>query len=510
MSESREPLAHRQHGVVAFLAPRLEDVLFVAIFLLVIMLGPRLLNVDGDLGRHLTIGEHILQTGRIPTTDVFSHTMAGEELTPHEWLAQVAFALSYRILGLDGVVLLCAILLGLTFWLTYRSAVWRSGLGLAALVLTLAAASASSLHWLARPHLFTLLLVVAWTDGLERSARGQDVAWWRQPLIMLAWANLHGAFVIGFVVWLAYAADWAWHRVRLGPGEANAAHGRRLGMALVLSLAATLVNPVGTHLWATSIGYVGNAYLVGHTAEYMSPNFHDVSTWPFLGLILLSPVMLAAGRRQLEPRSILLLIGWTGLGLYSVRHVPVYALLAVPILAESMAAALPGTVAGDAWLAREAGLRRLGATLRGRLWPVACALAVAAILASGARVTPSPGGNSFSPRVFPVHAVDWALANPPGRRPFNYFPWGGYLLFRMWPAGTVFIDGQTDFYGEALTRQYETVVTLGDGWEQVLARYDVDWVIMPADSRLVRELRQDPLWTETFSDGTAVILRRTG
>jgi hypothetical protein len=495
---------------VRFLVPRLEDVLFIAIFLLVIMLGPRLLNVDGDLGRHLTIGEYILQTGRIPTTDSFSHTMSGDPLTPHEWLAQVSFALSYRMLGLDGVELLCASLLGLTFWLAYRSAVQRSGLGLAALVLALAAASASSLHWLARPHLFTLLLVVAWTDGLERSARGEHVAWWRQPLLMLAWANLHGAFVIGFVVWAAYAADWAWRRLRLGAGGPNDAYGRRLGMALVLSLAVTFVNPVGVNLWITSIGYVGNAYLVGHTAEYMSPNFHDVGTWPFLGLILLSPMLLAAGRGKLEPRSILLLIGWTGLGLYSVRHVPVYSLLAVPILAESLSAALPGTVAGDAWLRREAGLSWLEAGLRGRVWPAACTLAVAAMFAIGARLTPVPDGNTFSPRVFPVQAVDWALENSPGQRAFNYFPWGGYLLFRMWPGETVFIDGQTDFYGEALTRQYETVVTLGDGWELVLARYDVDWVIMPADSRLVRELRKIPIWTETFSDGTAVILQRTG
>ncbi len=507
---SPETLAHPKRGVLTFLAPRLEDVLFVAIFLLVVMLGPRLLNVDGDLGRHLTIGEHILQTGRIPTTDSFSHTMSGEPLTPHEWLGQVSFALFYRMLGLDGVVLLCATLLGLTFWLAYRSAVRRSGLGLAALVLALAAASASSLHWLARPHLFTLLFVVAWTNGLERSARGEHVAWWRQPLMMLAWANLHGAFVIGFVVWASYGADWVWRRVRSGAGEPNDAHGRRLGLTFVLSLAATLVNPVGAKLWATSIGYIGNAYLVGHTAEYMSPNFHDVSTWPFLGLILLSPMLLAAGRRQLEPRSILLLIGWTGLGLYSVRHVPVYALLAVPILAESLAAALPGTSAGDAWLRREAGLRGIEAGLRGRWWPVASALAVSVMLASGARLTPVPGGNAFSPRVFPVYAVDWALANSPGRRAFNYFPWGGYLLFRMWPGETVFIDGQTDFYGEALTRQYEKVITLGEGWEQVLARYDVDWVIMPPDSRLVRELRQDPLWTETYADDTAVILLRTG
>ena len=507
------PAAHQTsqsalRGVGTFLVPRLEDVLFVAIVLLVVVLGPRLLNVDGDLGRHLTIGEHILQTGRIPTADVFSHTMSGEELTPHEWLAQVAFALAYRILGLNGVVLLCAMLLGLTVAWSYRSGVRRSRLGLATLILALVAASASSLHWLARPHLFTLLLVVAWTDGLERSALGDKLPWWRQPLIMLLWANLHGAFVFGFVVWLAYAADWARRRIRGGSGEPDDSHGRRLGLVLVLSVAATFVNPVGAKLWATSLGYVGNAYLVGHTAEYLSPNFHDVSTWPFLGMILLSPVVLALGRRQVEPRSILLLLGWTALGLYSVRHVPVYAMLAVPILAESLAAALPGYAAGASWLKRESRLRGLESGMRGRLWPVAAVLAAAGLLASGVRLTPAPEGNTFSSRVFPVQAVDWALANPPGRRVFNYFPWGGYLLFRGWPELTVFIDGQTDFYGEALTRQYESVIMLEDGWEQVLARYDVDWVILPPELRLVRQLRRDPLWTETFADGTAVILER--
>ena len=506
--EGQVTAGDRRGGVQALLLPRLAHVLFVAVMLVVVVLGPRLLNVDGDLGRHLTLGEHILQTGRIPTADIFSHTRFGENLTPHEWLSQVLFALAYRVLGLDGVVLLCAVVLALTFWLTYRAAVRRSGLGLAALALTLLAVAASSLHWLARPHLFTLLLVVAWTDGLERIARGERVAWWRQPLIMLVWANLHGAFVFGFVIWLAYAADWVWRLWRTPPGESRPGHGRQLALVLILSLAATLVNPVGSQLWATSIGYVGNAYLVGHTAEYLSPNFHDVSTWPFLLMILASPWILAASRRRVDARSFLLLLGWTGLGLYSVRHVAVYAVIAAPILAQALAGALRGSAAGEAWLKREGRLGELEASLRGGWWPAACVLAVGALMALGVRLTPVPGGDSFSSRVFPVQAMDRAIAEPPGDRVFNYFPWGGYLLYRAWPEVTVFIDGQTDFYGEALTREYETVITLGEGWEQVLAHYDVDWVIMPSGSRLVRALRQDPGWTESYADSTAVILQR--
>jgi hypothetical protein len=118
--------------------PRLQDMLFVALFLAVVGLGPRLLNVDGDLGRHITIGNNILDTGSIPTRDLFSHTMAGERLTPHEWLAEVLYALAYRGMGLDGVVILCGILIAGAFILVYRQAYERSGLLLL---------SMGSLHW---------------------------------------------------------------------------------------------------------------------------------------------------------------------------------------------------------------------------------------------------------------------------------------------------------------------------------------------------------------------------
>jgi hypothetical protein len=102
------------------LLPNLADVIFIAVFAGVIVLGPRLMNMDGDLGRHLTIGGYILDSAAIPTSDIFSHTMSEEHLTPHEWLAQVLFAVSYRLGGLDGVVLLCALFLAATFALLYR------------------------------------------------------------------------------------------------------------------------------------------------------------------------------------------------------------------------------------------------------------------------------------------------------------------------------------------------------------------------------------------------------
>jgi hypothetical protein len=91
---------------------------------------------------------------------------------------------------------------------------------------------------------------------------------------------------------------------------------------------------------------------------------------------------------------------------------------------------------------------------------------------------------------------------------FNYFPWGGYLLYRTWPQQQVFIDGQTDFYGEDLTRQYEKVITLGDGWQETLVDFDVDWVIMPADSELSLALDLNQSWERKYTDQTAAVYFR--
>jgi hypothetical protein len=143
---------------------------------------------------------------------------------------------------------------------------------------------------------------------------------------------------------------------------------------------------------------------------------------------------------------------------------------------------------------------------RGFVWPAAAVLAAVALTAGGA----GRDANRFDPRVFPAAAVDWLEANPQREEGFNYFPWGGYLLYRLWPETRVFIDGQTDFYGEALTREYEQVISVQPGWERVLDRYAVGWVLIPVDQALARELSLRDDWSEVYRDGMAVIYQRSG
>ncbi len=476
-----------------WILPGIDDVIFIMIFLLVLAGASRLLNSDGDLGRHITIGRFIMQQGMIPTQDMFSHTMIGVPLTPHEWLVQVIFYGLHDLLGLSGVVWFSGVIIALTFQQVYRLAVLQGAQRLPAIGLTLIAAIASSIHWLARPHILTFLLLAVWAGKLSHLQRMRTRDLWVFPVTMLVWVNVHGGFIAGFVTWGAFFAGAIWEKFTSGTGDERI---KRLALVGAVSFAVSFINPAGWHLWETSLGYIQNRYLVGITHEYQSPDFHQTWFAPFLLFLALAFFILSRKRKSLPVHSALLLSGWTMMALYSARNIPLMAIVAVPILAPILDLREGGRL--------ERILQGVENTIRSGFWSVLTAACVLAFLGVGIM----PGAaHKYDPDIFPVAAVNWMEENPQDGNVFNYFTWGGYLLYRLYPSTPVFIDGQTDFYGEALTREYEKVITVQPGWERVLTRYHVEWVIIPSELDLVLALQEQD-WQPVYQDSTAAIFRK--
>lgn len=481
------------------LFPKLNDLLFLTLFISISLLGPRMFSLDGDLGRHLVIGDVILDTMRIPQKDLFSHTMYGEALVPHEWLAQVLFALFHRFAGLTGVVFFAAILIAGAFAVVYFDSQRRSGLPFLSLIMTFFSAFASSLHWLTRPHIFTFLYLALWVLLLERHRRDKNVSLWFFFIIMLFWANTHGAFIAGFVSLFAYLVGeaiehWSDRKTLFSTLKPW------LQIAAVAFL-ASFINPAGFSLWETSVGYVNNSYLVGHTQEYFSPDFHQMGMMPFLALIVFFIFLLQQNKEKLAWTHFFLLTGWLLLGLYSARNIPLFAIGAAPIFLEYAVALLP---ANGFWSRVEWNVKRMEA--QGSNYFVWSVLIILLAFSFAKRPVLSTY-NRFSNDIFPVEAVNWLDGHEQNGKAFNYFPWGGYLLYREWPDELVFIDGQTDFYGEALTREYQQVINLAGDWEQILDKYGVDWALIPATLPLADALEADG-WILLYEDDRAVILRR--
>jgi hypothetical protein len=519
--------AHRTRSVglswLRHLIPSVADLVFLGCLLVCVAASTVMLSADGDPSRHLVVGERILATGAIPNRDVFSHTMAGQPFVPYEWLSEVASAASARAAGLAGPVLLHGSAIGLSFAMLYALVRSRGAAVLLALAITLLATMASTMHWLARPHIFTFVGTAIFYSILCRWYAGSlSRKWlWALPLVMVVWANLHGGFLIGLVVGGAFVgADVL--RSCFGKPEVATAAGARLKALLPVAaavFAAILLNPAGPSLLFHVTGYLGKSLLVDNTQEYRSPDFHKTDVRVFLIMLLVTLGALAWSRRRPALHEGLLVTGFTYFSLYSGRNIPLFAIITAPVLVPLLQGAYEslevsgraGTILkrAVAWLARrDAAYSRIDSRAQGHLWPVVAVLVLLGIAWAQARAGQDPLGAVFNKQRLPVDAVAYLKQHVPEGNGFNEFHWGGYLLHELWPAQRVFIDGQTDFYGEALTREYLDAALLHAGWRDVLDRYDVRWVIFSTDTPFVRALEETPGWHAVYSDDVATVLLR--
>src|SRR5450631_4195247 len=156
----------RSKFVVKFL-PSLADFAFLVpiAFIFGRMDGVRSLLGDCDTGWHIRTGEWIIANGWVPLRDIFSFTKPGAPWFAWEWLSDVLFARLNSLGGLMAVVLFSILLLSATFAALFLL-VRRKANPIVAVAVTMVAAAASSIHWLARPHLFTMFFLVLFYAAL--------------------------------------------------------------------------------------------------------------------------------------------------------------------------------------------------------------------------------------------------------------------------------------------------------------------------------------------------------
>jgi hypothetical protein len=465
--------------------PSLLEIVFVIWAVIVpIGFGYRLLNSDGDLARHLRLGHMMLSRGGLLERDTFSHTAAGRPFLAFEWLSEVVYAGVEGLAGLAGVAVFAGLLLALTFTLLCRFLLRQGADPFLAYLVTMAAAVLTGGHWLARPHLVTLLAVVVL---MELLLRRRQTLW---PYLVI------GAFLVGEPL-------EAWRR---GDREGAKAAARTRGATLAVALAATLLNPYGPALLQHVGGFFGSEFL-RHTNEFLSPDFHTLNGKLFLSALLAVMAAFALVPRRPPYPWLFLILGNTAIALMAQRNIELFALTALPLVALHV---------DPAW-------RRLRWNARPRavferehrgVYPGVAGGIVAFLLIGVAAVRGQVAGvelvpNQFDPARFPVEAVNRARAANLSGPIFNEFIWGGYLL-HAWPEQRVFIDGGTDHYGDALFSEYIRAWNLDPGWRDVLSKHSVRWVLVDPRARLAHELVREGNWGIWFCDSVAVLLEHGG
>jgi hypothetical protein len=116
----------------------------------------------------------------------------------------------------------------------------------------------------------------------------------------------------------------------------------------------------------------------------------------------------------------------------------------------------------------------------------------------------------FPEKLFPTELIGRHERLIATARVFTADDWADYLLYRHYPQQKVFFDGRSDFYGPKLGDEFIRICRGGHDWEQLLERYQIDVLLVPADWALASLLKGRKGWKLVQDDGKAVIFQRHG
>jgi hypothetical protein len=478
-----------------FQTPRL----FVAIFAMGLFVMACRNVSDPDVWWHLRTGQLILQEHHVPRTDPFSFTRAGAPWLDHEWLSQVLIFGLYRLGGWEALIVAFGAVIATGLMLVFARSPGRPYI---AGVVTLLAAFASAPSWGVRPQMFTFLLASIFLFLSERSYQHPKLLWCLPPLVLF-WANLHAGFALGIGLVILFACgdlldvvfgyvSWNDAKKRVGT----------LAVIGVLSAAVVVVNPYSARLYSYPFATLHSPAMLGYIGEWQSPDFHDVTYLPFLMMILATLLLPAISPRKLRPCELLLLTVLTYAALRSVRHIPLYVLVAAPILCATI----------EAWVIEKRGLvakKEPPILSRAKMAFNGMLLALFTIFVV-ARLGYVVGNQSrVEAKEFPAVAAGFISSHALAGPMLNHYNWGGYFIWKLYPEYPVFIDGRADMYGDAFMDEYAaTYAVKGANWQEPLRQWDIRTIALPPESPLLAAVSALPAWKQVYSDAQVTILSR--
>jgi tetratricopeptide (TPR) repeat protein len=439
-----------------------------------------------DLWWCLAMGRHIVQAASFPRTNIFSYTALHSPVIDHEWIPEFFFYLLYSHGGfpllycVKSMMIMAAVLV--LFALARRRGASLSAASLG--VICAVTFSKGNLYFDIRPYIFTYLFSACVLYLLEIFGEKRDYRLLLPiPFITWVWVNSHGAFILSFVlVFLCLFSHavkniwFLWVREKI-PGGPDWKPFNALLATLAFSGGLALVNPYGLKLLLYPFSFMGHSLWKGNLIEWAPPDlFHQ--DLPFLFYYLATTALVVAAWKKSTLFELLYYTFFSCLALTTVRHITLFALFSIPLLALSLhhIGAFCAVLAARLW-SHYAGEHPLPP---GRIeqWAFLPCLAVIVVLGWSRFSAVDYRHLSLEKALFPHYGMEFIQSNRIPGPVYNPYEWGGYMLWKLYPGYRVFIDGRANTsYTEQVYR--ESLVTMfgKEGWEEILDRYKVNAVL---------------------------------
>lgn len=497
-------------------------------------------EADADLWGHLRFGLESLSAGKLATTDPYSYTAAGASWTNHEWLAELTLAVSYRLAGVYGLILLRALLLVATFT-GLGVLVWRRKLSPpATLALALFAITFLPEFYRLRPQMFTYT-AFAWLLVLcDQHGAGRRLGLAILPLLVAVWCNFHAGFVAGLGIFGIYWCTFAWEARNL-PNRWQ--EWQFLVAVMMASVLATFCNPYGIAYWR----YVLFAITMPRPeiTEWGAVwSHHPVVLGCYLAAVLVPAVTWLGSSRRGGVAETAAFVLVACLSARHARHLPFAMMLGCVVFARRWPE-FQWRIADFCWSSfnsqqgTETRTRsasedvdsiprwRLGLVSNG--WgsaagnvttiPAGFGLAMLVLLASLGGVTKltrevaaaqHEGVLTVQTDLYPVAAVSFLTKQHIEGNLYCGFNWGEYCLWHLAPRSRVFCDGRYEtVYPADISRLALGPLVNEADRRAILETYPTEILLVPTDGPLAAWLAARPDAAEVYHDDVArVFLKR--
>lgn len=467
-----------------------------------------------DIWFHLTLGREIIQNRSIPVIDTFSLLNKGRAFHDSQWLFQVLAAAGFSSMGVYWLQLLQAGLWGLTFWAVYRSVrTWGSVPG--SYLLLLIVAFACEERFTIRPELVSIAMIALIYLQLQQNRFHKPADMALLFVLQVIWTNCHGIFIIGPLMAGCYLVV----AVTRDLSNRDFSDSRRLALLTLLLTVACLITPYGwdglkfTWLLATQVG--PSAPSIFRSVYDLRPPFGPssrsvIAFWFYFALVaaffssLLTIVI--HDRRKIPYARVMIVSAMFVLSLTGIRNIPLFAVVAAPLIAEIFAATEPKRI------------RRITAAL------------TTVVMIAGLMVwSPRPALNhliTWIPYRFGLGvAADYVPLGLPAfldrirfNGPiYNTQGLGGFYEFHGYPRRIPFLDGRFEAYDpQVLYRLVETTFNAyrnPEPWYALEKRFGFQGLLLENGSGdsigLLPLIAKDNRWRLVYLDYAASFWLRT-
>jgi hypothetical protein len=446
-----------------------RDRLWTLLAILLPVLGATIAPLSTvDLAYQVRVGDLMRASGSVLSTDPLTFTAAGQPWLNQQWGAGLLLSLGYSVGGWAGLALFRALLVGfavgLVFWTARR---WLSLRPAALLVLGAFVVGIGALAL--RAQLFGIVCFVL-VVALLADRRMRPRFAFAVPLVVLAWANLHGSFFLGVgAAGLAFLAD-----VR-----APVPLMRRSLAILVLTAAASLVTPFGPGAWSYALGLSTNGDVARLVTEWQRTSPLSFDGALFYLTVLLAVLVLAAVRRRERwlpsASGVLWLGGLVVVGAWAERGIVWWAFGAPAVLAPALARFREdGVQAAQPRRARlePTALRRLN------LGIVLALVALVVLLQPAWRSSAALAGQDSLLTDAPVGlAAAMGASGTPSDRAVVPQHWASWLEWAA-PGIPVMVDSRIEVEPPSAWADYLVIAASGPGTLEALARIRASLVIV--------------------------------